>query len=368
MKKIIFYNGSVDFGGAERYLISVVNGFKARDYDVSLITIKTPYLKYYKEALKGIEIIETPRFFSFPVIFRAIRKIRPDTVFLNIAYPSTDLSAALAAKTARAARIVGSIHFAEPVTSRFPLGRQIKKLIAKILFPLLDKAIISSKKCKSQLVENYCVSPDKIAVVYNGIDIAPFSKAIADNEKQTRDKNVLVTIGMVGRVVNGKGHDVFIKAAAEVLSSGKDAGFLVVGDGPLLNKIKKIANDLNVSKNVIFSGYQENLFSFIAKMDVAVLPSLHETFPYVVLEYMAMSKPVIATDVGGVSEMIEEGTTGLVVPPGDSKALANAMIKLINDKGSSAKMGLNGRQRVEDNFTINKMIDYTMKAIGDPGS
>lgn len=366
MKKIVFYNGSAGFGGAEHYLISLISGLKSRGYAVSLITIRTPHIQHFKEALKEVKILQTPGFFSFPAILAEIRLNKPDAVFLNFHYPAANLSAAIAAKLAGVPRIIGSVHFVEPLTSKFPLGRQIKKLITKIVFPLLDKAIISSNKCRSQLIENYGIPARKIELVHNGIDTASFPKAVIDDEKSVFNKTAPVTIGMVGRLVKGKGHDVFIKAAAEVLSSNNDARFLIVGDGPLLDRMKKITKDLNISKDVIFSGYQKDLFSCIAEMDIAVLPSLHETFPYVVLEYMAMSKPVISSDVGGVPEMIEDGSTGLLVPPGDAKALAKAILRLINDRDRSVKMGLNGRRRIEGHFTLDKMIDNTLKVINDP--
>jgi glycosyltransferase involved in cell wall biosynthesis len=137
--------------------------------------------------------------------------------------------------------------------------------------------------------------------------------------------------------------------------------FLIVGDdlnepGCTRKDMESVANKLNVRRKVHFLGKRNDVRDLISVFDVAVVPSLSEGFSNTILEYMASSKPVVATDVGGNREGVLHGETGLLVPPEDSYALAQAIMTVLEDKDLALRFGRAGRRRVEENFSLEKMV------------
>jgi glycosyltransferase involved in cell wall biosynthesis len=132
---------------------------------------------------------------------------------------------------------------------------------------------------------------------------------------------------------------------------------LVVGDGPLDGALRREAEALGLAGHCRFTGARPDVADLLAAVDVVVLPSLSEGLPFVLLEAMAVGKPVVATRVGGNPEVVEDGTTGLLVPPGDADALGAALARLLDDSAAAAAMGGRGQARVRERFTVRAMIE-----------
>ena len=134
--------------------------------------------------------------------------------------------------------------------------------------------------------------------------------------------------------------------------------FLIVGDGPGRSELERLARDLCIASNVHFTGFRSDIPELLSVFDVSVLSSYPfvETFPLAILESMAAAKPVVATDVGSLSDMVVQGETGFLVPPDHPEALAQAILLLLKDKTLALKMAEAGRKRVENNFTIERMV------------
>ena len=135
--------------------------------------------------------------------------------------------------------------------------------------------------------------------------------------------------------------------------------FLIVGDGPLKAELEKLSNGLNIRQNCIFTGFRQDIPDILSAIDMLVMSSLYEGMPMVILEAMAASKPVIASKVGGIPEMVRDGETGILVPPKDVDALAEKIIVLLKNKDKARQMGLAGRRRVEEEFDVNIMVRKT---------
>ncbi len=162
-------------------------------------------------------------------------------------------------------------------------------------------------------------------------------------------------VGVLGRLHPVKGQEDFLKAAKLVHARFPDARFLLGGDGEALGSLRALANRLDISSCVWFLGHIQNPFDFLNVLDVHVLPSRSETFPYVILEAAALGIPTVSTDVGSVSEIIRNGETGLLVSPSDITALAEAIIYLISHPDHARKMGQNLKEAASPYFQPSNM-------------
>ncbi|MCL1925053.1 MAG: polysaccharide pyruvyl transferase CsaB [Defluviitaleaceae bacterium] len=238
----------------------------------------------------------------------------------------------------------------------------------KVSLSFADYYIAVSNNFKQMLVErNY--ESNKIFTVYNTIDFE--QKPEIENEqnffktfphtvrekikKETSASTPPNTVGIIGRFDKVKGHEIFIKAAAIVLKYEPNTIFLLAGEGPEEQNLKKLAKNLNIEKNIIFLGFVEDIFSFINVININVLTSYSESFPYVLLEGALLKKPTISTAVGGVTDLIKENKTGMLANPGDYKQIAKKIIALIKNKPHAEKLGKNLFEHASKNFSKESM-------------
>lgn len=227
---------------------------------------------------------------------------------------------------------------------------------------LADRIAAVSKFIADDLKAKEGVPEGKASIIYSGLDLKRYGKDIkAGNiRKEFSIDPGAPLIGTVGRINIEKAHDLFLKAAVEVLKEAPEARFIIAGDGPLREKQEKLAEKLGIGTKVVFTGYRKDIPAVIADLDIFALSSVTESLGIVNLEAMAMGKPVVSFDVGGVSELVVDKETGLLVPPKDAKALAKAIVGLINNKEAARNMGLAGRKRVEENFTLDATVSKYM--------
>ena len=164
-------------------------------------------------------------------------------------------------------------------------------------------------------------------------------------------------VGVVGRLELEKGHPTLLEAWPRVLDRVPNAYLLIVGEGSRLDALRGIVRDLGVERHVIFTGRRDDIPAVTAAFDVAVLPSYREAQGLSILEAMAMSRPVVASNVGGIPEMIESGVNGLLVPPQDPAALADAIVRLLVDHPFADTLGRAGHDTVHDRFCIQLMVN-----------
>jgi glycosyltransferase involved in cell wall biosynthesis len=136
---------------------------------------------------------------------------------------------------------------------------------------------------------------------------------------------------------------------------------VLVGDGPLRSELEALAVKEKVEENLIFAGFRRDIKDMLSAIDVLVVPSLLEGFPMITLEGMAMAKPIIATRINGITEQLVDGESGILIPPKDPVAIAEAIVRLSTDKELAQKLGSEGRRRVEKEFTVEKMVSETEK-------
>ena len=201
---------------------------------------------------------------------------------------------------------------------------------------------------------------EKRETVYNGVDLASFNPEIdgLNVRKHLKVGKDTILVGTMGHLAPLKGFEELIQALAEVIKGGLDAKLAIVGDtiysssDGYKQKLLSMVCSLGLKDKVVFTGFRENIPEFLASFDIFVLPSRSEGFGRSNLEAMAMGKPVVSTNVGGIPEVVVDGITGILVPPRNSLELARGIMRLLHDRTLRRSLGKEGRRRVEEQFTL----------------
>lgn len=268
------------------------------------------------------------------------------------------------------------------VRDMVPLG-----VLGRILYRLSAKIIVPSEAVRSNVLmyrsgkrpDGGAEVPgsnrsDKVEVIHNGLILEEWNMATAKSGvREDGVEGICIReefgidprehlIGMVGQLVPWKKHSDFLEAGKIILDEIPNTKFLVVGEDlfgehkEYKNEIKALCTELSIEDRVIFTGYRDDIMEIMAAIDVLAVPSRDEPFGRVILEAMAMGKPVVSTDTGGAPEIIEDGSTGTLIRQGDPGELSRAVIQLLGDSGMRMKMGEEGRRRVEEHFDMKKLI------------
>ncbi len=251
-----------------------------------------------------------------------------------------------------------------------------QKWIQRLVCRWADCLLVNAEAVKQWLIaEGY--QPEKITVIRNGIDLSRFASR---NGHGNGNGNLRRELGlgsraplvvMLSRLHRLKGIEDFLQAAAIVAGRFREARFLIVGsnfisrDGAIVedtayrSELERYAASLGLGRRVVFTGMRLDVPELLSESAVSVLPSLSEGLPNVLLESMAMGVPVIATRVGGNPEIIEDGMTGLLVPPRDPEALGRAICLLLENRQMAVAFGQAGSRRVAEQFSLNRMVSET---------
>ncbi|HEX2755890.1 MAG TPA: glycosyltransferase family 4 protein, partial [Candidatus Limnocylindrales bacterium] len=174
-------------------------------------------------------------------------------------------------------------------------------------------------------------------------------------------------VGVVARLEAEKGHPTLLDAWPGVLRAVPDAYLLIVGEGSRRDALEAQARELRIAHRIVFTGRRDDVPAVTAALDVAVLPSYREAQGLTILEAMALSRPVVASNVGGIPEMVEDGVTGILVPPHDAEALTTAIVRLLTDHPYADMLGRAGHDLVHDRFCIELMVQ-AVESIYDEGA
>ncbi len=228
--------------------------------------------------------------------------------------------------------------------------------LEKIAAKFTDRIITLTKRGIDPYIERGIGIRKQYKHIYNGIDVNAFTlKGLAGADKKREELGLnsrQPTAAVVGRLVPVKGHARLIEAFRKVVDTLPDAALVVAGDGPLRGELVNRAKEIGLEANIKFLGMRNDVAEIIAAVDLLVLPSINEGFGIVLIEAMALKKPVVASNVDGVPEIVDDDVTGLLAPPEDCGAFAAALIKLFNDKELAHKMGQKGFKKAVKEFDI----------------
>ena len=361
--KIAQVNLASDYGGAERHALILSRGLRDAGHSVHLFCHPRGGLRRDAERL-GLSTASVASRNQIDVraavaLAARLRAIRPDVLHLHT--PRDYVAGTFATRMA-------GVPVATVITRH--MDRPVKPIMRRVY------GEASAVICLTRIVRDGLraggVSPEKLALIPGAIDTAEFAAAGADAARRAAVRAEWglddaaaapdCAVGVVGRLVGGKGHGCFLAAAARLADTpAAVAKFLIVGEGPERAALEAEAGRLGVADGrVLFTGFRGDVPAVLAALDILVLPSTDaEVLPLVVMEALAAGRPVVATSVGGVPEMIEDGVSGLLVPPGDADALAEALRRLIKDAPLRARLAGAGRECVERRFTLARMVSET---------
>ncbi len=251
------------------------------------------------------------------------------------------------------------------ISNRRDMGFKTKlhhKLAYRLVGRFFDGVVTVCDAVKRKMSELKWFPEDKIFTIYNGVDLDTFKYQDSAEIKKNFGINAdHIVVGMIANFRAVKGIKYFIEAASKITKYNSKVDFLIVGEdmyepGYTKRDLEFTAKEKGIFEKCHFLGRIDDIHNIISIFDIAIVPSLTEGFSNVILEYMASAKPVVATDVGGNREAVIHGVTGLLVPPKDSDAIAEAVISIMKDNKFGERLGNNGRIRVERSFSLEMMI------------
>lgn len=292
---------------------------------------------------------------GFFQIYRLIKEKKFDIVHSHTSVGG--LIGRIAGKLAGVPVVIWSIHGFASHGGQYRLKKSFFLMIERFLDRFTDHYIAVSRNLREEGANNKILSPAKVTVIHNGIKVGDYNKefdVISKKKKLGIDASRTI-IGTVTRFEPQKAIQHFIEAVSYIAKVYPDIAVVIAGDGPLRGDIEKTINDLKLNDNIILLGWRTDVPEIIAVMDVFCQSSLWEGCPVVLLETMAIGKPIVATDVGGIKEIVDSDT-GILVSPADPKALSDNILMLLNDKEKAGRMGENGRKKVTSLFTMENMV------------
>jgi glycosyltransferase involved in cell wall biosynthesis len=234
-----------------------------------------------------------------------------------------------------------------------------KRIVAnRLLLQRRDRLVGVGQSVRQALIDNEGLPAGRVEVIYNGMDLSAYSGRGADRQAVRRELGVGpddVVILQVARLDYLKDHATAVRMMAQVVKCRADVRLLVVGEGPERPGIEELVRQLNVGDQVRLLGLRSDVARLLGAADLCLLTSISEGIPLTVIEAMAAGLPVVATRVGGLGEMIDDGVHGLLAPAGDPAALAACVLRLAGDPGLRAALGRAGRGRAEATFSEGRM-------------
>jgi len=351
--RILHTEWSDGWGGQEHRIYHEMRGLVARGHEVTLVTRPQCRIRE-KAAAAGIPVVTLPmrKALDFGSIVALRRLLRENNVEVVNTHSGVDSwIGGLAAKLARTPVLLRTRHL------NIPLRRNWLNFVHY----LPDRIITCGETMRRQLIESSGFPEARLVSIATGIDFAEFEPRRPRREvRQALGLcEVEVMILMVGILRTVKGHDTALQAFQILSSKFPDAALVLAGDGPLLPAMEQLAHTLGIAKRVRFLGFRNDIPDLMGAADVLLLTSRSEGVPQTVTQALGLGLPVVATSVGGVSELVQSEQSGLLIPPGDPDAAADAVRRIIGDPGMAERFRAAGRVRVRQNFSLQAMLDKT---------
>lgn len=341
--RILYVIDSLSIGGAERLLVDLVRAGLAEGHRVGvayftegplageLRRLSVPLYRISRRGLRDPAVV--------PRLGRLLGRLRPDVVHTHLR--KSDLTGQLAAAWAGVPVRLSTLHNLAP-WRRNPL----LSLLARTLTSRCQCFIACGRRVRDYTCETTGLPLERTRIVENGVDVRRFDPARVERTVGDAGR----TIGIVGRLQPAKGHRHFLEAACLLERRLPGSRFLVVGDGPLRAELEREAARLGLGSRVVFTGLVSDPVPVVGALDLFTLASLSEGLPVALLEAMSLARPVVATAVGGVPDVIADGCNGLLIPPADPAGLARAWERLLTEPGLAERLGAAARRTVLDRF------------------
>ena len=352
-------------GGAQEHLFSLMSRLDTDHYEASVVALSggSAVRKLQRHGFDVTVIDDPDDAAAVRDLTAHLALVRPDVIHTHMYRADiigTKAAMALEAIGHRRPYVVSTVH-----SSRIRSAED-RELIRQ-LTPQMDQLIAVSRSIARKIADEHRTGAP-VRLIYNGVDLQRYDH---QGPSPIRDEFGLEPgsriVGVVARLEPEKGHQTLIEAWPHVLRTCPDAYLLIVGEGSRRDFLEQWAAAHRVAHRVIFTGRRDDVPAVTAGFDVAVLPSWREAQGLSILEAMALSRPVVASDVGGIPEMIEDGVTGLLVQHDNPVALAAAIVRLLTDHAYADTLARAGHDLVHDRFCIELMVK-SIEQIYDEGA
>jgi glycosyltransferase involved in cell wall biosynthesis len=366
--RILYVHGVEAIGGAERDLISVLKTLDRHKWEPHVVC---PGTGPFREQLQTIAVpthaLSLPPWRKPLAVFQRrsavgrleilVNQLDPAMVHVNDIWWVPHTVRAVASRTSNPVPIVAHVRQEiEPAkVRRYELDR-------------VEAVIAISRQIEESLIAGG-VSARKVRTLYSGIDLS--KRPLTHDGQAIRQMiglpNGAVLLGTVANLFPRKGYEVMLRALPAIVRAIPTVHYVIVGsdDHNYADRLKRLAHELKIADRVHIVGFQDPVQPFLAALDLYVHPALMEGFGIAVVEAMAMGKAVVATTTGGLPEVVAQGETGLLVPPGDAESLAAAVVSLLEDRARREQMGICGRARAQERFSLGASVAHMEQLYGE---
>ncbi len=345
--RILHTEASLGWGGQELRIYQEMLGIKGKGHWVGLAA--SPSAQIYKYAQKaGLPVFPLPLEKKTPhAVLQLLKIIKALDIHILNTHSSWDSWVGGMAKILYPKfKLIRTRHLSTPI-GKTPLSWLIYNILP-------DVVITTGEAIRERMITYNHFNPKKIVSIPTGVDLERF------NPEKVRPvlKKEGFRIGMISVLRSWKGHKYLIGAVPKISSYIPEARFFIVGEGPQRRNIERIVQKMDLKEKVIMLGHREDIPEIIASLDVIVHPSTgHEGIPQTILQALAMRKPVIASNIGGIPEVIKHLTTGVLIPPCDAKAIAKAVIEVYKNPDLALQLAQEGQKIVKQHYSYGAMLN-----------
>jgi glycosyltransferase involved in cell wall biosynthesis len=357
-------------GGVERLLVDMAPHYDLTQFDVRHCNLfdatggEGPFPRALKATGLAYVGIEGERWSHLPLVARSLRAmVREQAIdILHLHMAHATVLAGLVGRANPGTKLIVSKHYTYEMIESAPL-----KMLDAWATNGADAVTAVSHYVGRDLL-SHGTRAERMRVIWNGIDLAGFDRRSEQPARPVRREPDDLLIGCAGNLHPRKGHRYIVGAMPAVLHRFPNARLIIWGDGEDRGNLDGLSRSLGVNHAIDFLGFSENVPAALGQIDLLVQPSLQEAFGIVILEAMAAARPVVGTRVGGIPEIIVDGTTGRLVNAQDSEAMARAICWILEDANRRTELGRSGRARVEEEFQIGKTVKAYERLYSDLGS
>lgn len=355
MIRLVFFIGFLGFGGSERQLFLLLSHFDRRLFEIHVVVFNPSPNETYQRPLEqlGVQVWQIPSYRKgigprLRFLTRLLRQLKPDIVHSWTFHDN--VYAGITGRMTRARLCWGSLRNAYHAT-------EVQKLPAvyrQLALHLVSQIVVNANTLADELVAVGC-KRQRILVLPNCVEVAPAGLPAANlSEFAITDQHQVV--GIVGNLRYQKNHLLFVRGMARVCAQFEQARGLIVGQPLPLNpgvaeEIEAAIAAMGLQNKLMLTGFRPDVPAVLQRLDVLAMTSHYEGMPNVVMEAMAAARPVVATRVGGVPELIEQGVNGFIIPPDDPDQFAQAVGLLLSRPEQAKMMGAASRRIIDQKFS-----------------
>jgi glycosyltransferase involved in cell wall biosynthesis len=341
-----------DWRGGQSQILLLLRGLRARGHEAELVALRGGPLEH-RARVEGFRVHPIPPRLARAAGALLLRKLLETKRFDVVhAHDPHGLTAAWLARAHRRAALVVHRRVVNPL-SRSPAAlaryRAARRIFAISRF-VADRVVAAG------------ISPEQVAIIYDGVELPPAS-AVKERQqaRQRWDVDGETLLGCVAQFVPGKNQEVLIRALPGVLKQIPNCRFLLVGDGPERAALEQLAQNLGVAPRVVFSGFIEDVAQAYEALDLFLFPAVNEGLGTSLLMAMAHGLPVVAVASGGVPEVVEDGSNGLLIGQPRAEEFSDAIVRLLKNPTQASRLGQAARETIARKFTADRMVKRTLE-------